>query len=115
MRVPLRALAHARSGDKGHTCNIAVIVYDQVFFPFVRDQLTGEKLIDHFAGRIDGPVERFEVQRLGVINYVARNALGGGASRNLNLDQLGKTYSAALLGFELEIPDRLANHLRGRV
>lgn len=110
MQVPLRAIAHARSGDKGHTCNIAVIVYDPVFFPFVRDQLSSEKLLEHFAGRIDGPVER-----LGVINYVARNALGGGVSRTLNLDQLGKSFSAALLGFELEIPDRLANHLRGHM
>ncbi|MCP5155780.1 MAG: hypothetical protein H6983_16545 [Ectothiorhodospiraceae bacterium] len=113
MRVPLRALAHARAGDKGNTSNVAVIVYAPELYPLVRDQLTPERFAAHFRGRITGRVERFEVARLGVINYVAHGALGGGVSRNLNLDQYGKSLSAAVLGFEVEVPARLRNSLRG--
>ena len=71
IRVPLRALAHARAGDKGNTSNVAVIVYAPELYPLVRDQLTPERFAAHFQGRITGRVERFEVARLGVINYVA--------------------------------------------
>jgi hypothetical protein len=29
------------------------------------------------------------------------------------LDNYGKALSSAILGFELEVPERLSNHLRG--
>ena len=43
----------------------------------------------------------------------AHGALGGGVSRSLCLDNYGKALSAAILGFELDVPERLGNHLRG--
>ena len=50
---------------------------------------------------------------MGALNFVCHGALGGGVSRSLRLDNYGKALSAALLGLELDVPDRLANHLRG--
>jgi hypothetical protein len=41
--------------------------------------------------------------------------LGGGVSRSLCLDNYGKALSAAVLGFEIEVPDVLKTMLRGLV
>ncbi len=41
-------------------------------------------------------------------------ALSAAVSRaSLCLDNYGKALSAAILGFELDVPERLGNHLRG--
>ena len=61
---------------------------------------------------ITGKVERYAVDGLHALNFVAHGALGGGVSRSLCLDNYGKALSGALLGFELEIPDELRPHLR---
>jgi hypothetical protein len=113
MKVLLRALAHARSGDKGDTSNIAVIAYDTDLFPTICEQLTAARVKAHYAGVVHGEVERYEVARLGVLNFVARGALGGGVSRSLCLDNYGKTLAARILDFPIEVPERLANRLRG--
>lgn len=110
----LRHLAHVRSGDKGNTSNIAVIAYDPALYPVLKEQLTADQFRSFYGGAIKGEVERYEVDRLGALNFVAHGALGGGVSRSLSLDNYGKALSAAILGFELEVPDRLGNLLRGR-
>jgi hypothetical protein len=113
MHVPLRALAHTRSGDKGNTSNVSVIAYDPDLFPYLREQLSAERFRAHYRGVIRGEVERYDVERLGVLNFVAHGALGGGVSRSLCLDNYGKTLAAGILNFPIEIPERLANRLRG--
>ena len=113
MRVRLQHVAHVRSGDKGNTSNISVIAYDGALFPPLKEQLTAERVKAFYRGLVTGPVERFAVDHLWALNFVAQGALGGGVSRSLCLDNYGKALSAAVLAFELEIPDRLANHLRG--
>ena len=113
MRVKLRRVAHTRSGDKGNTSNVAVIAYSDALYPALKAQLTAERFHDFYRAIVQGPVRRFAVDELGALNFVAEGALGGGVSRNLCLDQYGKTLAAAILEFELDIPDELANHLRG--
>ncbi len=113
MRVKLRRLAHTRSGDKGNTSNVTVIAYDEALYAAIKAQLTAERFQEFYRAIVKGPVRRYEVDGLGVLNFVAEGALGGGVSRNLCLDQYGKTLAAAILDLELEIPDGLANHLRG--
>jgi hypothetical protein len=48
------------------------------------------------------------------MNFVAQGALGGGVSRSLCLDNYGKALSAAILGFEIEVPEALRSALRGQ-
>ena len=112
MRVMLQHVAHARSGDKGNTANIAVIAYAAELYPLLKEQLTAERLKAFYQGVITGKVERYAVDGLHALNFVAHGALGGGVSRSLCLDNYGKALSGALLGFELEIPDELRPHLR---
>lgn len=113
MRVKLQHVAHARSGDKGNTANMAVFAYEPEFYPLLKDQLTAARVKDFYRGAITGPVERYEVDGLHALNFVAHGALGGGVSRSLCLDNYGKALSAALLGYEIEIPESLRSRLRG--
>jgi hypothetical protein len=114
MRVLLQHVAHARSGDKGNTCNIAVFAYTAQLYPLLKSQLTQERFKAHYGGAIEGEVLRYEVDNLNALNFVAHGALGGGVSRSLCLDNYGKALSAAILGFEVEVPDALLDQLRGR-
>jgi hypothetical protein len=114
MKVKLQHVAHARSGDKGDTSNIAVYAYAPAFYPLLKEQLTADKLKAFYNGAIKGTVTRYEVENLHAMNFVAQGALGGGVSRSLCLDNYGKALSAAILGFEIEVPEALRSSLRGQ-
>ena len=111
MRVPLRQLAHSRSGDKGNTVNIAVIAYHPELYPVLEEQLTEAQVHARYQGVVTGRVTRYAVPNLGALNFVCEGALGGGVSRSLCLDNYGKTLAAAVLTIDIELPDTLA-HLR---
>jgi hypothetical protein len=113
MKVMLQHLAHCRSGDKGDTSNIAVFAYEPEFYPLLKDQLTAAALAAFYRGAIKGEVVRYEVDNIAALNFVCHGALGGGVSRSLCLDNYGKALSAAILGFELDLPDGLTAKLRG--
>lgn len=113
MKVLLQHIAHARSGDKGNTSNIAVFAYSSDFYPLLKQQLTAERFKAFYRGAIKGDVIRHEVDNIEALNFVCHGALGGGVSRSLSLDNYGKALSAAVLGFEMDVPDALASQLRG--
>ena len=102
MRIPLSRLAHARSGDKGDTANIAVIAWDSTAYDFLREHLTAARVATYFTAQVTGPVERFEAPNLLAFNFLLRGALGGGGTISLRTDAQGKTLSAALLNMEVE-------------
>lgn len=99
----LHDIAHARTGDKGETCNISLIPYDGRDYLRLREQVTPERVKKLFAGLVAGDVTRYELPQLGALNFVMTRALGGGVTRSLALDAHGKSLSALLL--TLEIPD----------
>ncbi len=101
--MQLRAIAHARTGDKGNTSNIAVIAYDPKDYPRIERHLTAERVKEHFAGLVQGEVARHALPGLGALNFVMRGALGGGVTRSLALDAHGKCLSSAIL--LMEIPE----------
>jgi hypothetical protein len=111
-RVLLQHVAHCRSGDKGDTSNISVIAYAAELYPPLKAQLTAERFKAFYAGVVTGPVQRYTIDHLWAMNFVCHGALGGGVSRSLCLDNYGKSLSAAILGFELEIPDGLRGKLQ---
>jgi hypothetical protein len=113
MRVLLQHVAHTRSGDKGNTSNISVIAYDQELYPYLKDQLTAERFKAFYSGVVTGAVDRYVIDHLWAMNFVAQGALGGGVSRSLCLDNYGKALSSRILAFELEIPENLRGRLRG--
>jgi hypothetical protein len=113
MKVLLQHAAHCRSGDKGNTSNISVIAYEPELYPHIKQQLTAEKFKAHYEGVVTGKVTRYDVDGLQALNFVAEGALGGGVSRSLCLDNYGKSLSARVLSFELDIPDALEAKLKG--
>ena len=108
MRVKLLQIAHARSGDKGDTANIGLIALKPEFYPILAQEVTCERVKEHFKGICEGPVECFELPNLNALNFLLHNSLGGGGTLSLRTDAQGKTLSAALLRMEIEIPDELA-------
>ena len=99
----LRALAHARTGDKGNTSNISVIARDPADYPRLAAQLTDERVKAHFGALVEGAVVRYALPQLGALNFVLAGALAGGVTRSLALDAHGKCLSSLLL--DLDIPD----------
>ena len=101
--MKLREIAHSRTGDKGNTSNISVIAYDERNYRLIERFVTAERVKAHFAEIVRGEVQRYELPQLGALNFVLRNALGGGVTRSLALDAHGKSLSSALL--DLDLPD----------
>jgi hypothetical protein len=106
-RVKLLQIAHARSGDKGDTANVGLIALKPDFYPFLVEQVTADRVKKHFDGICFGAVERFELPNLGALNFLLHESLDGGGTLSLKTDAQGKTYSAALLRMEIDVPDEL--------
>jgi hypothetical protein len=105
MNVRLVDIAHARSGDKGDTANVGVIAIKPEWYPVIARTLSAERVAAHFAGMIDGPVERFELPNLNALNFLLHGALDGGGTLSLKTDAQGKVFSTALLRLQFTISD----------
>ena len=103
MKIPLSRIAHTRSGDKGDTCNIGVIAFEEKDYPVLVREVTTERVRRHFGDLVKGPVERFELPNLGALNFLLHGALGGGGTVSLRTDAQGKTFGASLLRMEIEL------------
>jgi hypothetical protein len=99
--MKLRDIAHARTGDKGDTCNISLIAFDAAEYGRLVQQITPERVRAHFAQLVRGDVARYELPNLNALNFVMTRALGGGVTRSLALDAHGKSLSAVLLDLEI--------------
>jgi hypothetical protein len=108
MRVKLLQVAHARSGDKGDTANIGLIALKPELYPVLVKEVTCERVKEHFKGICEGPVECFELLNLNALNFLLHNSLGGGGTLSLRTDAQAKTFGAALLRMEIDVPDELA-------
>ena len=106
-RVKLVRITHARSGDKGDTANVGLIALRSEFYPVLVEQVTAARVQKHFEGICLGAVERFELPNLGALNFLLHESLDGGGTLSLKTDAQGKTYSAALLRMEIDVPDAL--------
>jgi hypothetical protein len=107
-KIKLVHLAHARSGDKGDTANVGLIALKPQYYPVLLEQVTAERVKEHFRGICFGEVERFEVPNLEALNFLLHNSLDGGGTISLKTDAQGKTYSTALLRLEVEVDDAIA-------
>lgn len=111
--VPLWRAAHGRTGDKGNRSNISVIAWSADLYPLIVEQITPERVREHFRHRRPGEVRRYLLPRLHAMNVVLDDALDGGVNDSLNLDSHGKTLSFLLLDMPLCVPAHLISQLRG--
>src|SRR5215831_21044209 len=111
MRIQLKSIAHARSGDKGDTANVGLIALREEIYPLLAREVTAGRVKEHFKGICKGEVERFELPNLGALNFLLHQSLGGGGTLSLMTDAQGKTFSTALLRMEIEITPEEAKSL----
>ena len=104
-------IAHARSGDKGDTANVGLIALRPEWYPVLVQNVTRERVAQHFRGMIDGGVERFELPNLNALNFLLHGALDGGGTLSLKTDAQGKVFSTALLRMSIDVPDAEAARL----
>jgi hypothetical protein len=102
--LPLRALAHGRSGDKGDKANIGVLARRAEFVPLLAEQLTAEAVAAWFAHLAAGPVRRYRWPGLDGFNFILERALGGGGVASLRHDPQGKAYAQMLLDLPVVVP-----------
>jgi len=110
VELPLIAIAHARSGDKGADANIGVRARHPDFLPLLHAELTVARVADWLAHRVEGPVSRFEVPGVHAFNFVLRDALAGGGISSLRFDPQGKAYAQQLLDMPVRVPTRWLTH-----
>ena len=102
--ITLGKIAHARSGDKGNHANIGVVAYTAAGFDFLRRELTADRVAEFFSGLGATQVDRYELPKVGALNFVLHNALAGGASQSLRIDTQGKLLGTAVLDLPLPAP-----------
>ena len=100
--VPLRSLAHGRTGDKGNRSNISVIALDPRDWDLLVAQVTEARVADLFAHRRPSAVRRYLLPKLAAMNFVLDDVLDGGVNGSLNLDTHGKTLAFLLLQMPIE-------------
>ncbi len=107
MKVELGRVAHARSGDKGDGSNVGVIADSAEVYSHLVEQLSIERVKDHFAQICRGRIERFELPNLWALNFILHDSLGGGGTESLKTDAQGKTHAQGMLTLEVDLPELL--------
>ncbi|HLR76977.1 MAG TPA: hypothetical protein VK106_04905, partial [Balneolaceae bacterium] len=105
--VKLIDIAHGRSGDKGDGSNVGIIARHPDVYPFLKKNLTSDRVKEHMKHVCKGRVERFELPNIGALNFVLHDSLGGGGTVSLKLDAQGKTHASQVLRMEMEVPEEL--------
>jgi hypothetical protein len=103
--IKLSQIAYSRSGDKGDGSNVGVIANSAEIYEFLLEELTVERVKDHFSKICLGEVDRYEVPNLLALNFILHDSLGGGGSESLKTDAQGKTHGLGILQMELDVPD----------
>ena len=109
--VTLREIAHARTGDKGNRTNIGLFAYEPEHYPLLVEQVTPERVAEHFAYRRPAQVLRYLLPTIDAMNLVLDEVLDGGVNDSLNLDMHGKALSFHLLTMTVMVP--ATTRLRG--
>lgn len=101
MKVPLRELAHARSGDKGVDANICVIARSQEAYVLLEKQVTEERVQEYFSRLGVQCTSRYLLPKLAAMNFVLERVLNP-----LRIDAQGKALGQALLEMTVEVNEK---------
>ncbi len=93
----LRDIAYVRSGDKGDICTAGVIARTPDDYATLLRSVTPERVKALYGDWVKGEVNCYPMDNIHAVVVVMQQALGGGATRTLRLDQTGKSLGHALL------------------
>jgi len=103
-RVPLGAIADARSGDKGSDANVGLWVRTDEAFAWLRGELTIARLRELLPEAAGLAIERHELANLRAVNFVIHGLLQGGAIASVRLDRQAKALGEFLRSRWVEVP-----------
>src|SRR4051794_20661654 len=106
-RVPLGAVARARSGDKGGTANVGVWTRTDEAYEWLVATLTPARVQDLLPEASGLPVTVHPLPNLRAVNVVIDGLLGRGVAASTRLDPQGKAVGEWLRGRTLDIPEAL--------
>ena len=112
MKIKLNNIAHARSGDKGANSNAGLMFKSPELYEWAKENLTVEKIKEHYKSIVKGEIIRYEMDNLLALNFILGDSLGGGGSESLLNDAQGKTHGQALLMMEVDLPEDLIPFIR---
>lgn len=112
LKVKLKILCLARSGDKGNSVNIGVIARSATIYQYLYEHLTPGLLNEWFHAVCAGTITRYELPTLLAFNFLLTEALDGGGTYSGRMDPQGKTFAAALLDHELLVPSSILTSLK---
>ena len=93
----LRDIAYVRSGDKGDICTAGLVAKTPEDYPVILRSVTPAKVKALYGDWVKGRVDCYPMDNIQAVVVVMQQALGGGATRTLRLDQTGKALGHALL------------------
>jgi hypothetical protein len=103
----LADIVHARSGDKGGDANLGVWCRDRRAWDWLRSALTVDELRRLLPETRELAITRYELPRLGAVNFVIRGLLGTGATSTLRLDSQAKALGEWLRARTTKVPRSL--------
>ncbi|MCD0505557.1 hypothetical protein [Bordetella petrii] len=103
--IPLRELAHSRSGEKGNDSNVSVIAYDPALFPLLCRHVTVSAVRSLYGPITRGSITRYELPAIAALNFVLENVLDGGRSRTLAFEESGKALASLMMTLPITVPD----------
>lgn len=110
VEVPLIAVAHGRSGDKGADVNIGIRARHLDLLPTILGQVTAEVVGEWLAHLGAEKVERFQLSGIGAVNFLLTGGLGAGGTGSLRIDPQGKAVAQQLLDMPIRLSRDLADH-----
>ena len=108
LELPLIAIAHARSGDKGDISNIGVIARSEAAWAWLQQHLLAQQVQQYLAYLVKGSVTRYELAGIRTLNFVCLQALDGGGMASMRNDALGKGMAQLLLAMPIRVPAEIA-------
>jgi len=112
--VSLHSVCHARSGDKGPTCNIGIRCRDARLYPILSKQLTAQKIHDTLFHLSPSRVNRYALPGIHAWNFlIGGSILGGGGLSSLRTDRQGKALAQQCLSvIRVTVPREIYNDIR---
>lgn len=104
-KVMVRDIAWYRSGDKGDISNIGLMAKSDKAYKALQREVTPERIKAHFKDWVKGDVIIYPMDNLNSLEIMLYQALGGGATKTLRIDQTGKAMGAGLSRMEIEVDD----------
>lgn len=110
-RVPLGAIAGARSGDKGGSANVGVWVRTGLQWRWLAHTLTVEKLRELLPETADLQVTRHLLPNLRAVNFVIEGILGQGVAYQARFDPQAKGLGEWLRSRVIDLPVELCTDI----